>query len=135
METVPGVLSVTMSTFPVLSRTMNHRPFWVQGAPLPRQDEWPMVNAIDARFFDTFEIPVALGRAFNPRDGEGAPRTRDAKDEDAVADRAGQDGGQAEADPVESVDLRPKIERRLCLVIPTRGSCKTGTPTIHLKRR
>jgi hypothetical protein len=38
-------------------------------------------------------------------DGEGAPRTRDAKDEDAIADRTGQDGGQAEACLIKTLGL------------------------------
>jgi len=39
--------------------------------PLPPQ-EWATVNAVDARFFDTFGIPVSLGRAFGPNDVERA---------------------------------------------------------------
>jgi len=59
IATVPGVRSVTMSTFPVLGGILNHRPLWLPGVPLPPQ-EWATVNAVDARFFDTFGIPVSL---------------------------------------------------------------------------
>src|SRR6185295_9110728 len=72
---VAGVRAVALSQPALLSGAVNSTGIFVQGRTYaPRQV--PEINrlVISPNFFDTMEIPLVAGRAFNARDDEKAPR-------------------------------------------------------------
>lgn len=75
LESVPGVLAVSMSQAGLLSGTINTGVVCVPGyMPTNPADRATPALAIAPRFFETWKIPLLLGRDFSWGDREGAPR-------------------------------------------------------------
>jgi predicted permease len=69
LETLPGVVSASMSMFAPISGGGWDGTFDVEGHPPARtQDDVSHVNSVGVDFFKTFRTPVILGREFNQRD-------------------------------------------------------------------
>ncbi|MEK6303552.1 MAG: ABC transporter permease [Acidobacteriota bacterium] len=76
LEAVPGVRSATVSLIPLLSGQAQTRGIVVQGyTPQPGAEDEAKVNTVGARFFETMEMPILLGRGLSTRDEETAPKT------------------------------------------------------------
>ena len=72
---VPGVVSVTASTVPILSNSNWHNNITVEGFdPEPDADTSVSVARVSADYFRTLGIPVLAGRELTRADAEGAPR-------------------------------------------------------------
>ncbi len=70
----PGVTAVSLSDEPILTGNASQRTVRVQGyEPQQGEDMNPWTLEVGPAFFDTLGIPVRQGRAFTPRDLEGAP--------------------------------------------------------------
>ena len=78
ISAVPGVRAVALSNPALLSGSVNSTSIFVQGRVYEagRRDLDNSINrlVISTNFFETMEIPVVLGRGFNARDNETAPK-------------------------------------------------------------
>jgi predicted permease len=75
MRSVPGVVSATASTVPILSNNNWHNNITVEGFdPGPDGDTRVSVARVGTDYFRTMGIPVLTGREFTATDTVGAPR-------------------------------------------------------------
>ena len=78
ISAVPGVRAVALSNPALLSGGVNSTSIYVQGRVYEagRRDLDNSINrlVISTHFFETMEIPMVLGRGFNARDNETAPK-------------------------------------------------------------
>ena len=67
---MPGVTSVSISSFTPFFNWGDVRKYIVEGRDLPQPGQEPaaVVNSISAAYFDTYKTRVLAGRAFNERD-------------------------------------------------------------------
>jgi predicted permease len=72
IESVPGVRSATLSRHSLLGFSRRATGISVEGAQ--PSDAGAEVNVVAPNFFETMEIPLLLGRSFNERDGQTAPK-------------------------------------------------------------
>jgi predicted permease len=71
----PGVVRAGLAGLPLLSGRVNRRTIFIDGyTPRPNENLQPNVNPVSAGYFETLDIPLALGRSFGPQDAAGAPR-------------------------------------------------------------
>ena len=73
IEAVPGVRSAAISRHPLLSGSRRTSNIFVDG-PAQQTNDVAFINLVSDRFFETMEIPLLLGRSFNARDDERAPK-------------------------------------------------------------
>jgi predicted permease len=74
IEAVPGVRSVTFSRHPLLAGSSGRRGFYLAGQNADRNNPRSAnIHIVRAKFFETMEIPVQLGRSLSPRDDASAP--------------------------------------------------------------
>jgi len=75
VKSVPGVRSVSVSDYALISSSASITRISVPGLTLP-PGERPLVylHPVGASFFETMEIPLLSGRGFGPQDVQGAPR-------------------------------------------------------------
>jgi predicted permease len=78
ISAVPGVRAAALSNPALLSGSVNSTSIYVQGRVYEagRRDLDNSINrlVISTNFFETMEIPIVLGRGFNARDNETAPK-------------------------------------------------------------
>jgi predicted permease len=77
LGTVPGVRAAAMSQPALLSGSVNSTSIFVQGrvyAPTTQQRDSINRLVVSPNFFEVMGIPVLLGRGFNDRDTESAPK-------------------------------------------------------------
>ena len=78
ISAVPGVRAAALSNPALLSGSVNSTSIYVQGRVYEagRRDLDNSINrlVISTNFFETMAIPMALGRGFNTRDNETAPK-------------------------------------------------------------
>jgi predicted permease len=78
ISAVPGVRAAALSNPALLSGSVNSTSIYVQGRVYEagRRDLDNSINrlVISTNFFETMEIPMVLGRGFNTRDNETAPK-------------------------------------------------------------
>jgi predicted permease len=76
LASVPGVASVSISSFTPFFNWADVRKFLVQGRDLPQPGHEPaaVVNSISPHYFDTFGTRVLAGRAFNEGDTVTSPK-------------------------------------------------------------
>ena len=67
VRAVPGVTIATVTTHTPLDNAAWTEPIVPAGTPIPERDNARMV-AVDPRFFETMQIPMAAGRAFTEAD-------------------------------------------------------------------
>ncbi|MFN2622645.1 MAG: ABC transporter permease [Chthoniobacterales bacterium] len=70
LQAVPGVASVSISSFTPFFNWGDVRKYIVEGRdlPLPGQEPAAVVNSITPAYFDTYQTRVLAGRAFNDHD-------------------------------------------------------------------
>jgi len=70
LRSVPGVASVSISSFTPFFNWADVRKYLVEGRELPQSGHEPaaVVNSISPLYFDTYQTRVLAGRAFNERD-------------------------------------------------------------------
>src|ERR1039457_3140525 len=70
LRSVPGVASVSISSFTPFFNWADVRKYLVEGRELPQPGHEPaaVVNSISPLYFDTYQTRVLAGRAFNERD-------------------------------------------------------------------
>ena len=70
LQSVPGVTSVSISSFTPFFNWADVRKYLVEGRELPQPGHEPaaIVNSISPLYFDTYQTRVLAGRAFNERD-------------------------------------------------------------------
>src|SRR3954463_12304558 len=70
LQALPGVSSVSISSFTPFFNWGDVRKYIVEGRDLPQPGQEPaaVVNSISAAYFDTYQTRVLAGRAFNERD-------------------------------------------------------------------
>lgn len=73
IEAIPGVRGATLSRHPLLAFSRRSDSVTIEGVERTA-DASAEVNLVASSFFDTMEIPVLVGRAFDARDGADAPR-------------------------------------------------------------
>lgn len=73
IEAVPGVRSAAISRHPLLSGSRRSSNIFVDG-PANQTTDAAFINLVSDRFFETMEIPLLMGRGFNARDDERAPK-------------------------------------------------------------
>ena len=78
IESVPGVLRVTLSRHPLLSGSSAIAQAYIEGKPGPTQPmsfrEMIRLQRVRANFLDTMEIPIVAGRGFTDADDERVPK-------------------------------------------------------------
>ena len=75
IRTVPGVLFVSLSSVPPMSRGQWRTGVFVQGhAPSANEDTTALWNLVEPNFFRTLEIPLLQGRDFTMQDTSTAPK-------------------------------------------------------------
>jgi predicted permease len=76
LKSVPGVASVSISSFTPFFNWADVRKYLVEGRELPEPGHEPaaVVNSISPQYFDTYQTRVLAGRAFNERDTLTSPR-------------------------------------------------------------
>ena len=75
LSQVQGVESVALMEEPILSQSMSNTDFQPSDQPkLQDEEATAMVNGVGHAFFDTYKIPILLGRAFATTDTTTAPR-------------------------------------------------------------
>jgi predicted permease len=68
-RTIPGVKSASLSDFLLVSQHWNDEPIAVPGyTPPPGEKPSSAELRVDAAFFPTMQIPILVGRGFEPRD-------------------------------------------------------------------
>lgn len=72
IEAVPGVSSVAVSRHPLLSGNMRRSTISVPGSA--HSGEQVYINLVSARFFETMEMPLLMGRSLETRDDDRAPK-------------------------------------------------------------
>ena len=112
LEAVPGALSVTFSQHMLVDSGVHSTGISIQGyTPGPEETRGgtivTRVNSVGSRFFETFGIPLLLGRAIGEGDIEGSPKVgvvnkafarKYFKDEDAIGRRFGFGGEKYSSD-------------------------------------
>lgn len=71
---VPGVRAASVAAMPVMSNSSWGSGIRIEGVTVPESDGGPNRNAVGPDYFSTMQLPLLLGRDFNVRDGEGAPK-------------------------------------------------------------
>ena len=76
LQSVPGVASVSISSFTPFFNWADVRKYLVEGRELPQPGHEPaaVVNSISPLYFDTYQTRVLAGRAFNERDTLTSPK-------------------------------------------------------------
>ena len=76
LESLPGVGSVSVSSFTPFFDWADTRRYLVEGRELPQHGHEPaaLVNGVSPRYFDTVKTRVLAGRAFNDRDVLSSPK-------------------------------------------------------------
>jgi putative ABC transport system permease protein len=76
LQSVPGVASVSISSFTPFFNWVDVRKYLVEGRELPQPGHEPaaVVNSISPHYFDTYQTRVLAGRAFNERDTLTSPK-------------------------------------------------------------
>jgi predicted permease len=75
VEALPGVQSASLSSHAPISNNATYRSVEVEGYTPPEDAEkYVYQQSIADTFFDTMEIPLLLGRGFNSKDDENAPK-------------------------------------------------------------
>ncbi len=76
LQAVPGVASVSISSFTPFFNWGDFRKYIVDGRDLPPPGQEPaaVVNSITSAYFDTYQTRVIAGRTFNDRDTLTSPR-------------------------------------------------------------
>jgi putative ABC transport system permease protein len=76
LQSVPGVASVSISSFTPFFNWSDIRKYFVQGHDLPQPGHEPaaVVNSISPHYFDTYGTRVVAGRAFDERDMRTSPK-------------------------------------------------------------
>jgi putative ABC transport system permease protein len=76
LESLPGVASVSISSFTPFFNWPDTRKYLVEGRELPKRGHEPaaVVNGISPRYFETVTTRVLAGRAFNERDTLASPK-------------------------------------------------------------
>ena len=76
LSALPGVASVSISSFTPFFNWADIRKFLIAGRELPKPGQEPaaVVNSVTADYFDTFGTRLLAGRAFAPRDNLTAPK-------------------------------------------------------------
>jgi putative ABC transport system permease protein len=76
LQAVPGVTSVSISSFTPFFNWGDVRKYIVEGRDLPPPGQEPaaVVNSITSAYFDTYQTRVLSGRAFNDRDTLTSPK-------------------------------------------------------------
>jgi predicted permease len=72
LRTVPGIQSVTLAKYPPINRGSWSQPLLVEGHEFDQIE--PHLNSVAPDFFQTFGTPLLLGREFDNRDVDEAPR-------------------------------------------------------------
>ena len=89
VEALPGVLAASAARMTVLSGGARSTAVSTDGRPLAKDNSNAMgvrANVVSHRYFETMQIPVLRGRAFDASDGPGTPRVSVITK--ALADRA-----------------------------------------------
>ncbi|MGH9621288.1 MAG: ADOP family duplicated permease [Bryobacteraceae bacterium] len=74
-RTIPGVRAVTMTGIPLVSNWDNRTRVTLSGTPKRKgSGDRTSVISVGPTFFETMQLPLALGRAIDSRDVEDAPR-------------------------------------------------------------
>ncbi|HVF70292.1 MAG TPA: ABC transporter permease [Chthoniobacterales bacterium] len=70
LQALPGVASVSISSFSPFFNWSDVRKYIVEGRDLPQPGQEPaaVVNSITAAYFDTYQTRILSGRSFNDRD-------------------------------------------------------------------
>ena len=76
LASVPGVASVSISSFTPFFNWVDVRKYLIEGRELPKAGHEPaaVVNSISPQYFDTFGTRVLAGRAFNESDTLTSPK-------------------------------------------------------------
>ena len=76
LESLPGVGSVSVSSFTPFFDWTDTRRYLTEGRELPQHGHEPaaLVNGVSPRYFDTVKTRVLAGRAFNDRDVLSSPK-------------------------------------------------------------
>ena len=75
IEAIPGVRSTSLSSHALISNSASIMSVEAEGyTPHPGEDTTAYAQAIGDNFFNTMEIPLLMGRGFNSRDDENAPK-------------------------------------------------------------
>lgn len=76
LQALPGVASVSISSFTPFFNWGDVRKYLVEGRDLPQPGQEPaaVVNSITPSYFDTYQTRVLNGRAFNERDTLGSTK-------------------------------------------------------------
>lgn len=76
LQAMPGVSSVSISSFTPFFNWGDVRKYLVEGHDLPQPGQEPaaVVNSITPAYFDTFQTRILSGRAFNERDNLGSTK-------------------------------------------------------------
>jgi predicted permease len=73
IESIPGVRSATLSRHPLLSLSQRSDGVTIEGAA-KSSGAGTLVNTVAPNYFQTMDVPVLLGRAFDDRDHAVAPK-------------------------------------------------------------
>ena len=69
LGTLPGIRSVAFSAVPVLSDSLHGEGVSIPGHKPPAgQTDEAAVNSVSSNFFETFGVPILIGRSFNAHD-------------------------------------------------------------------
>jgi len=74
LQSVPGVRAVSLAAQPVLSNSSWGSGIRIDGVTIAENDRGPDRNAVGPDYFATLGIPLVLGRDFNERDSDNAPK-------------------------------------------------------------
>jgi ABC-type lipoprotein release transport system permease subunit len=75
LEAVPGVRSASLSNLRLLSGSSWDENVVLPGyTPRPDEDTDAQLRVVTPRYFESVGLPLIAGRAFGPRDRQGAPR-------------------------------------------------------------
>lgn len=71
---LPGVVSASIAAVPVMAGSGWSSGIRIEGVKVQENDPGPNRNAVGANYFSTMRIPIVLGREFDERDSEDAPK-------------------------------------------------------------
>jgi predicted permease len=79
LEAIPGVAAVTFSRVPLLAQSSSSRSLYFRHAGAgtegePKADGDLYIHQVRENFLEAMEIPLLLGRTFNPNDDNRAPK-------------------------------------------------------------